>query len=81
MHSAPKLMRAGDSPALYLGAVGDRYGRKRLLLLGAALCIPFSILSSLAHDGQWLVLVLWKHPQRCDTGVGGNTAIIIRYFT
>src|SRR3954467_9805530 len=26
---------------LYLGAVGDRYGRKTLLLLGMALTIPF----------------------------------------
>ena len=46
--------------------VGDRYGRKRLLLLGAALCIPFSILSSLAHDWQWLVLA------QMATGVGGG---------
>src|ERR1700744_5685867 len=33
---------------LYLGAVGDRYGRKTLLLLGMALTGPASILASLA---------------------------------
>lgn len=33
---------------LYLGAVGDRYGRKQMLLLGMALSIPASILAALA---------------------------------
>ena len=33
---------------LYLGAVGDRYGRKTLLLLGMALTIPASILAAVA---------------------------------
>jgi DHA2 family multidrug resistance protein-like MFS transporter len=33
---------------LYLGAVGDRYGRKTLLLLGMGLTIPASILAALA---------------------------------
>jgi MFS family permease len=33
---------------LYLGAIGDRYGRKTLLLLGMALTIPASILAALA---------------------------------
>ena len=33
---------------LYLGAVGDRYGRKTLLLLGMALTIPISIFAALA---------------------------------
>src|SRR5436190_12371826 len=33
---------------LYLGAVGDRYGRKMLLLLGTGLAIPASILAALA---------------------------------
>jgi DHA2 family multidrug resistance protein-like MFS transporter len=33
---------------LYLGAVGDRYGRKTLLVLGMALTIPASILAALA---------------------------------
>jgi MFS transporter, DHA2 family, multidrug resistance protein len=33
---------------LYLGAVGDRYGRKTLLLAGMALTIPASILAALA---------------------------------
>ena len=36
---------------LYLGAVGDRYGRKTLLLLGMALTIPASILAAVAPIG------------------------------
>jgi len=40
---------------LYLGAVGDRYGRKRLLLLGAALCVPFSLLSAFATSAPMLI--------------------------
>jgi len=51
---------------LYLGAVGDRYGRKKLLLLGAALCVPFSILSSQMHSSQGLVLA------QMATGVAGG---------
>jgi EmrB/QacA subfamily drug resistance transporter len=54
------------STVLYLGAVGDRYGRKRLLLIGAALCVPFSILSSLAHSSGQLVLA------QMATGVAGG---------
>jgi len=54
------------STVLYLGAVGDRYGRKKLLLLGAALCIPFSILSSMAHGWHGLVLA------QMATGVAGG---------
>jgi DHA2 family multidrug resistance protein-like MFS transporter len=33
---------------LYLGALGDRYGRKRMLLLGTGLAIPASLLAALA---------------------------------
>jgi MFS transporter, DHA2 family, multidrug resistance protein len=33
---------------LWLGALGDRYGRKAMLLAGTALAIPFSILASWA---------------------------------
>jgi EmrB/QacA subfamily drug resistance transporter len=33
---------------LYLGAIGDRYGRKRLLLLGTLLAIPAAVLAALA---------------------------------
>jgi MFS family permease len=33
---------------LWLGAVGDRYGRKTMLLLGTALAIPMSLLASYA---------------------------------
>ncbi len=35
---------------LYLGAVGDRYGRKQMLLLGMALSIPASILAATASS-------------------------------
>ncbi len=41
---------------LYLGAVGDRYGRKSLLLLGMALSVPFSILAALAPSATVLFL-------------------------
>ena len=54
------------STVLYLGAVGDRYGRRKLLLLGAALCIPFSILSSMAHGWPGLVTA------QMATGVAGG---------
>src|SRR5215813_7214411 len=33
---------------LYLGALGDRYGRKMMLLLGTAVAIPASLLAALA---------------------------------
>ena len=35
---------------LYLGALGDRYGRKLLLLAGAALSLPFSFLAAYAPN-------------------------------
>ena len=41
---------------LYLGAVGDRYGRKTLLVLGMALTIPASILAALAPTAQVLFI-------------------------
>ncbi|HSS79911.1 MAG TPA: MFS transporter [Gaiellaceae bacterium] len=41
---------------LYLGAIGDRYGRKRLLLLGTALAIPASLLAAWAPSDTVLVL-------------------------
>ncbi len=40
---------------VYLGAVGDRYGRKRMLILGAALSVPFSILSAWAGSPSLLI--------------------------
>jgi EmrB/QacA subfamily drug resistance transporter len=39
---------------LYLGAVGDRYGRKSLLLLGMALTVPISVLAALAPSAEIL---------------------------
>src|SRR4051812_44010992 len=41
---------------LYLGAIGDRYGRKTLLVLGMALTIPASILAAVAPTAQVLFL-------------------------
>ena len=43
------------SSVLYLGAIGDRYGRKRLLLLGLALSIPVAALAAWAPDPAVLV--------------------------
>lgn len=40
---------------LYLGAVGDRYGRKAMLLGGMALSIPASILAAIAPTAEFLV--------------------------
>ncbi|MGA1479628.1 MAG: MFS transporter [Candidatus Nanopelagicales bacterium] len=40
---------------LYLGALGDRYGRKLMLLLGMALTLPASAISAWAPDGVILI--------------------------
>ena len=39
---------------LYLGALGDRYGRKLMLLLGTALAIPMSLLAAYAPSDEVL---------------------------
>ena len=39
---------------LYLGAVGDRYGRKLLLILGTAIAIPASIMAALSPNVELL---------------------------
>src|ERR671910_1408969 len=39
---------------LYLGALGDRYGRKLMLLLGTALSIPMSLLAAYAPSDEVL---------------------------
>jgi MFS transporter, DHA2 family, multidrug resistance protein len=41
---------------LYLGAVGDRYGRKRMLVLGMALSIPASVLAGFAPSATVLFI-------------------------
>jgi DHA2 family multidrug resistance protein-like MFS transporter len=39
---------------LYLGAVGDRYGRKGLLLLGTGLSVPIAVLASFSPTIEFL---------------------------
>lgn len=39
---------------LYLGALGDRYGRKLMLVLGTALAIPMSVLAGFAPSDEVL---------------------------
>jgi len=41
---------------LYLGALGDRYGRKMLLVLGTGLAIPLSVLAALAPSIEILFI-------------------------
>jgi MFS family permease len=43
------------STVLYLGAVGDRHGRRKLLLIGAGLCVPFSVLSAISQSATALI--------------------------
>ncbi len=40
---------------LYLGAIGDRYGRKLLLVLGMGLTVPFSLLAAFAPNIEVLI--------------------------
>ena len=47
---------------LYLGAVGDRYGRKLLLLLGVLLSVPACLLAAYAPDAGVLLA------GRCSAG-------------
>ena len=41
---------------LWLGALGDRYGRKSMLLLGTLLAIPFSLLAAYAWTDSVLIV-------------------------
>ena len=41
---------------LWLGAIGDRYGRKMLLLLGVGLSIPFCLLAAFAPSIEVLIV-------------------------
>jgi MFS transporter, DHA2 family, multidrug resistance protein len=41
---------------LYFGALGDRYGRKMMLIVGTALAIPFSLLAAFAPNENILFL-------------------------
>src|SRR5208283_4788943 len=40
---------------LYLGALGDRYGRKMMLLLGMLLSVPACLLAAFAPSAELLV--------------------------
>jgi DHA2 family multidrug resistance protein-like MFS transporter len=56
---------------LYLGAVGDRYGRKLLLVLGTTLAIPMSLLAGFAPSDEVLFVAR----------VGGGLAAGMAYPT
>ncbi|MGH3077300.1 MAG: MFS transporter [Gaiellaceae bacterium] len=56
---------------LYLGALGDRYGRKMMLVLGTALAIPFSLLAAYAPSDEVLFVAR----------VGGGLAAGMAYPT
>jgi MFS transporter, DHA2 family, multidrug resistance protein len=56
---------------LYLGAVGDRHGRKMMLLLGTTLAVPFSLLAAYAPSDTVLFLAR----------VGGGLAAGMAYPT
>jgi EmrB/QacA subfamily drug resistance transporter len=56
---------------LYLGAVGDRYGRKMMLILGTALAIPMSLLAAYAPSDEVLFVAR----------VGGGLAAGMAYPT
>lgn len=43
------------SSVLYLGAIGDRYGRRRLLLYGCILTIPAGVASAYAPNVEFLI--------------------------
>jgi MFS transporter, DHA2 family, multidrug resistance protein len=43
------------SSVLYLGAIGDRYGRRQMLLAGTTLAIPASLLAALAPSAEVLI--------------------------
>src|SRR5262245_19925023 len=60
---------------LYLGAVGDRYGRKLMLVLGTSLAIPFSLLAAYAPtDG---VLFLARVGGGLSTGMAFPTTLAL----
>jgi len=44
------------STVLYLGSIGDRYGRKLLFVLGASLTIPTSLMAAWSTSPQMLAL-------------------------
>ena len=56
---------------LYLGAVGDRYGRKMMLILGTALAVPMSLLAAYAPSDEVLFVAR----------VGGGIAAGMAYPT
>jgi DHA2 family multidrug resistance protein-like MFS transporter len=56
---------------LYFGAIGDRYGRKLMLILGTALAVPFSLLAAWAPSDTVLFIAR----------VGGGLAAGMAYPT
>src|SRR5436305_13335500 len=56
---------------LWLGALGDRYGRKAMLLLGTGLAIPMSLLAALAPSD--VVPVIARLGRRLAAGMAYPT--------
>ena len=53
------------STVLYLGAIGDRYGRKMLFIIGAVLTIPTACMSAWAPNAEFLAFARLASPQQC----------------
>lgn len=60
---------------LYLGALGDRYGRKRMLVYGTALAIPASLLAAFAPSIE--VLIIARHLGGIAAGMAFPTTLAL----
>jgi len=60
---------------LYLGALGDRYGRKRMLIFGTALAIPASLLAAYAPSIE--VLIIARHLGGIAAGMAYPTTLAL----
>jgi MFS transporter, DHA2 family, multidrug resistance protein len=60
---------------LYLGALGDRYGRKRMLIFGTALAIPASLLAAYAPSIG--VLIVARHLGGIAAGMAYPTTLAL----
>ena len=60
---------------LYLGALGDRYGRKMMLVFGTALAIPASLLAAYAPSIE--VLIIARHLGGIAAGMAYPTTLAL----